>query len=284
MGGPERSLDPAAARGPEAHPSAAELAGYIDALGAGTTAALPGETLDHVEHCPQCQGQILDVHFYLRDPLHRPDPAWARSVFPGRKQRRFWLLPPVRIAAASFAFILLTALFFFLPRQPLTDSPGKERNRLSPAPEMAGPALPGAPKKTAEKIAAAGREPSPQTVAKNKAAAGPRTGDAFAVNPNLESMVGSRSRSFMIEVYSPPNHVTLPGEITFAWKEFNREPLDLVIVNNRNETIFKTAAVGGVYHFRASLPPGCYYWKLESASELFYVGKFSVAAAPTSPK
>jgi hypothetical protein len=106
--------------------------------------------------------------------------------------------------------------------------------------------------------------------------------DAFAVNPNLESMVGSRSRGLSIEVYSPPNQATLIGEIAFSWKDFRRESLSLVIVNNRNDAVFRNPVSGGSFLFRGTLRPGCYYWKLESPAELYYVGKFFVPAGPTS--
>ena len=284
MADPERTLAPAAAPGAPAHPPAADLARYIDALGAGTTAALPGKLLDHVESCPHCQGQILDVHFHLQDPLRRPDTAWARKILAGNKRRSAWLLPSARIAAAAFAFILLSALIFFLPRPPLSDPRPGNTTRLSPAPEIPVPDQPLAGKKIGVEAGNSGAGRSPGSHANNRKGAGTDKSPAFAVNPNLESMVGSRSRSFLIEVHSPPNHVTLSGEITFAWKEFSREPLNLVIVNNRNETIFKNAAGKGVFKFHDTLSPGCYYWKLESENDLFYVGKFFIAAGPIYPK
>jgi hypothetical protein len=189
----------------------------------------------------------------------------------------------LRATAALFVFTVLLAVYSFLTRSGPTDSSAREQPLVSiPAGTTPSPASgpERIPASSGGKVAA-GRMTAPAARTGTGGPVGDR--DAFAANPNLESMVGSRSRGLVIEVYSPPNHVTFSQEITFAWKEFSHEPLSLIIVNNRNETMFMNPVSGGVFLFRAALPPGCYYWKLESASELYYVGKFFIAAGPTSP-
>ena len=286
---------PADALVPNAHPPAEDLARYIDGLGDGRASfsypgrspvliPLPASLIEHVENCAHCQGQILDVQFYLRDPLRAIDPLRVAGIPPAAHRRPVWLFPALRIAAAAFMFILLAAIFYQLPRHHL------------PAPETAirteplRQPVPGArsPEAGSENRAPARRQGEPDRpgeAAANGASARDRgIPDVFAVNPNLESMVGSRSRGLAIEVYSPPNQARLTGEITFSWKEFKRESLSLVIVNNRNAAIFSTPVSGGSFLFRGTLRPGCYYWKLESPSELYFVGKFFVPADPTSPE
>lgn len=266
----------------DAHPPAEDLASYVDALRDGDAPRLPASLASHVEHCGECQGQIIDVLFYLQDPLKEAVSAGIRAAFPARKHT---VRVPMflRAAAALFVFTLLLAFYSFLTRSGPTDSSARKQPLVSiPVGPTASP-FPGAVSVPLPRSGkgAAGRTTAPAARRGNDGST--RNRDAFAVNPNLESMVGSRSRGLVIEVYSPPNHVTVSQEITFAWKEFSHEPLNLIIANNRNEMMFMNPVSGGVFLFRAALPPGCYYWKLESAGELYYVGKFFIAAGTTSP-
>jgi hypothetical protein len=270
----------------DCHPGAWELARYIDALRADADmdAGLPRQLVEHVENCQYCQSQILDVHLYLQDPLTEPDTAAAREIFPARKRPLIRLFPVVRIAAAAFVFTLLMTIYFILPHRQSPDplagnKPGAAAQPDIPSDFRTNASQDQAPESGSSRTV----RPAPPGAKKGN---GNRLGrrSAFAVNPNLESMVGSRSRGLVIEVYSPPNHVTLSQGITFSWKEFSHEPLSLTIVNNRNETIFRNQVSGGSFLYRDVLPFGCYYWKLESAAELYYVGKFFVDASLTSPK
>jgi hypothetical protein len=279
-----RSFIPEAVSDREAHPLAEDLARYVDYLREPRSVKLPGPIAEHLENCPACQSQVLDVFFYLQDPLREPDSSSAAKIFQARKLRQNWLYPAMRIAAAAFVFILLMTFHLSRPRRQALDYPeeSKRAPQLSDSVASSRP-LPALAPAQHDRNAATIRQddlPLPNKGDTKR----PEKRDAFAFNTNLESMVGSRSRGLTIEVYSPPNHVTLAQEITFAWKEFSREPLNLTIVNNRNESIFKSPVSGGVFLFRVALPSGCYYWKLESASELYYVGKFFVRTDLKSPK
>jgi hypothetical protein len=66
--------------GADAHPGAGDLAGYIDSLRNGMPPQLPEALVSHVENCRDCQEQILDVFFYLQNPLQGPDPLKVSSV------------------------------------------------------------------------------------------------------------------------------------------------------------------------------------------------------------
>jgi len=276
-----RSLFEKMPAGTEFHPPAEDLARYVDSLRNREIPRLPPGLVSHVENCSHCQGQILDVFFYLQDPLKEPDTARVRKAFPAKKHV-FWLPTALRLAAALFVFTLLLSFYFFLPRHQAQDSIAPSQPDASPPPAIAAPALPAKDLAPEPRSRKAGRPVVPAAQKRHGSLNEKR--DAFAVNPNLESMVGSRSRGLVIEVYSPPNHVSLSQEITFSWKEFSREPLSLTIVNNRNETIFKNPVSGGAFQFQTALPSGCYYWKLESTNELYYVGKFFVSADATFPK
>ena len=282
---------------PNEHPPAEDLARYIDGMGAGRDGRtafsypgpspaqipLPAPLIEHVENCVHCQGQILDVLFYLRNPLRGIDPLQVADTPPVASRRPAWLFPALRIAAAAFVLILLSTVFFRLPRRHLPAPETAIRNEPLQQPLPVEPP----PQPGSEDRAPARRQGDKdrrlETAAEGSNARGREFPDAYAVNPNLESMVGSRSRGLSIEVYSPPNQARLTGEITFSWKEFKRESLSLVIVDNRNDAVFRSPVSGGSFLFRGTLRPGCYYWKLESPSELYYVGKFLVPAGPTSP-
>jgi hypothetical protein len=266
------------------HASVEDLAWYVDAFRFGMKEKLSARLVEHVENCHHCQGQIMDVLFYLRDPQREPDTASVRKVFPAKKRLPIWFFPASRIAAAAFAFILLMTFFFFLPRRQVLDSSGGSKAD-APLPPVLATHSQKAPAKDSSPEPASGAASRTIAAVTHKGNAGKSENrDAFAVNPNLESMVGSRSRGLNIEVYSPPNRVTLSREITFSWKEFSHEPLSLTIVDNHNELLFKIPVSGGHFLFRSLLPAGCYYWKLESATELYYVGKFFVNDVPRSPK
>lgn len=264
----------------EPHLPELDVARCIDSLRAGRAPDLPARLLGHVENCSHCQGQILDVLFFMRDPRQETDAEAIRKMFPARKRGPAWLPAAARIAAAACAFILLLTLYFALSRRQVSFAPAAGVAGVS-TPPAAAPSVPALPARGPEN---AGAGPSPAAAARNGGFRQSEKRDAFAVNTNLESMVGSRSRGLTIEVYSPPNQVTLGQGITFRWKEFSREPLSLTIVNNRNETIFSHPASGGIFQFNAALAPGCYYWKLESATDLYYVGKFFYAAKATFPE
>ena len=106
----------------------------------------------------------------------------------------------------------------------------------------------------------------------------------FSINPNLEYMVNSKSRSFVIQVQSPSNNSLVSEEIFFAWSKFTQEAINLIILNNRNEIVFSSLVNDNQIKFKGKLAPGLYYWKLESQNELYHIGKFIVPLQSTRPK
>jgi hypothetical protein len=261
------------------------LASYVDALLQRNIPQLPVGLLNHVENCPHCQAKILEIHLYLRNPLVPTATAQLRNIFQSKKTSLLtWLPRAGRVAAALFVVTLLASVYFLILRN---DAPFIQIN-----PE--NKAIADHDKTAAVKQ---NQEPSQPLPLKNvistsqkENAADMHKGnfnkktDAFAINYNLESMVDSRSRSFVVEVYAPANNTYLENQILFSWREFGHVPLNLVILNNRNETVIKSPVSNSQFKFTDKLPPGCYYWKLESADELYYVGKFFIASGSNFPK
>jgi hypothetical protein len=261
------------------------LAAYVDALLQKRVLQLPVGLLDHVENCPLCQAKILETHLYLRNPLVQPATAGMQSMSPVKKKGLLtWLPLAGRVAAAFFVVTLLTAVYFSWPRN---DYPFYSAQPAIPA---IANQIKTVAVETNQNFSQAIPEKTNSADSQKKNSSRKRTGepckkvDAFAINHNLEFMVGSRSRSFIVEVHSPINNASCKEGIMFSWHEFGREPLSLVILNNRNETVAKSPVSNGHFQFSAKLPPGCYYWKLESANELYYVGKFFIASSSMSPK
>ena len=100
----------------------------------------------------------------------------------------------------------------------------------------------------------------------------------FAVNPAMEYMVGEQFRSGGLEITAPAIGAEFQtGQvIIFRWQGGAQSGLWLYILSNSNETLFSAEVVDNDYFLPMKLNPGLYYWQLEDAEDIFFVGKFSV--------
>jgi hypothetical protein len=268
----------------EMHLQEETLALVVDALLEKRAPQLPVGILDHVENCSCCQARILETFAYLKNPLAEPATARIQSMFLSKKRGALIRMPLAgRVAATLFVGALLAAVYFSFSRNDSLFSPAdrgvqslNDRNKTAAFKQNPDPSRPIKTKNILPK--------QKETFSGNARGKSAGKNNDFAINHNLEFMVDSRSRSFIVEVYSPVNNSSQTEGIMFSWREFGHEPLNLVILNNRNETVFKTPVSNGHYQCSDKLPAGCYYWKLESANELYYVGKFFVGADSMSPK
>lgn len=111
--------------------------------------------------------------------------------------------------------------------------------------------------------------------------------DIYAANfielPHFESRVGQalRSGDFSLAVFAPKTDENFTGEILFRWEiekdggKFNG-PLELKILDNRENLVHAANIESGQYNFKENLAPGLYYWTLDNRGETLYVGKFFV--------
>lgn len=103
---------------------------------------------------------------------------------------------------------------------------------------------------------------------------------AYAANfeplPYYEEMLGDVTRSAAIEVRSPGINEKMTEKIAFQWEMIMDKVVHLKILNNRGIEIFNFTPEQNKFIFAEKLVPGLYYWKLETADELLYVGKFLV--------
>jgi hypothetical protein len=100
--------------------------------------------------------------------------------------------------------------------------------------------------------------------------------DNFTISPNLENLVNAHSRSFSIQVLSPLDGENFNEKVLFQWKADADDRLTLKILSNKEKTLETISVRGSQYVFSQKIPPGLYYWKLESKEELLYLGKFLV--------
>ena len=245
---------------------------YVDYL-LNEKSSKPAENiLNHVESCPICKDNILDVFFCLKN---------FRSL---QKQRPFkYLIPELtieksprkqyaylkRIAASFFIMALfLTFYFTIIDRQLFQnkiDSKGHSSSISNPANQHSLTSI----KSLSRTENIKPSQPEKRSVADSQ-------NKNFTINPNLEYMINSQFRNETIKVNSPANNSTLINNIIFSWESFTAKPIQLKILSNRNEVLFEYTIQTNQFVLKEILFPGLYYWKLENQTDLLYVGKFFI--------
>lgn len=101
-------------------------------------------------------------------------------------------------------------------------------------------------------------------------------GEPFA--PYLEERVGQVHRSAALTILSPQPGAIIDPPPCFRWQDPLKQALTLVLLDaHGNEISSKTVDSGATQAvLQNTLSPGVYYWKLQSADELIYVGKFKL--------
>ena len=260
------------------------MAFYIDALLEKRNPSLADNLLLHVENCGECQNKIIDIFSFLQS-LNTPTKSSQLPRFiPAEKgflKTRRWYSFPGRIAALFTAFLLL-AIYFIVNKNEITSSRVLPDVSRPPTVGVAGLNRKNQQQFPPVRISPATRS-APISRQKNENQQN-KIHLNFSTNPNLEYMVNSKSRSFVISVQSPANNSLVGENISFAWSKFTNEAINLLILNNRNEIVFSRLVSDNQLEFKGKLAPGLYYWKLESRDELFHIGKFIVAMRPSRPK
>jgi len=255
------------------HIGDASVALYVDALLREDLSPLTEEVRDHVEECPECKDKILDLFLFMRNSDSAGEIPVREKVMdmPVRHKPPFHAR---RAAAAFFLFALILIAYFliykpgFLSKEhPLVIHDDTDRQVMS-----RGDTEPAGHPAVNEK----GETKETPTQKNGKTSHSKLPPAGFRVNPNLENMIGSQSRSAVVRVRSPRNNSNPDGDILFAWEETHYKPLQLKILNNKNEALFEYRIENNRIVFNEKLAPGLYYWKLESKTDLLYVGKFFI--------
>jgi hypothetical protein len=98
----------------------------------------------------------------------------------------------------------------------------------------------------------------------------------FMESAYFESFITNyRSNEIQIDRPLPGSTYSYPAEIQFSWRGNIENSLQLIIMNNREELVYKTVVVKE-FTLKNHLDQGLYYWKLESEDELLYLNKFYI--------
>lgn len=104
--------------------------------------------------------------------------------------------------------------------------------------------------------------------------------ESFRESPYLEERIKTQNsmrsgNGFRLVAPASGATFSLQTPILFRWDNPGNEPLYLKILNNEGDRLFSFPATGSELLFREELPPGVYYWKVESKDK-FRIGKFFV--------
>lgn len=235
------------------HLSETGIALYVDALKLGHVHNLPETILQHVEQCDECKMQVMQVAEIMKEEVI--EKRMKHPYFDAEKETSSPFSIIYRIAAV-LVFAAFAGTMYFV----LTDnSPDKETEITHQQVPYHIPA-------------------DSFTVGEKQSPSKPPS-DLFAANyepsPNLEDLVQNEFRSTMIEIVSPKNGIVVPQPVVLQWKN-SGEKITVRVVNNKEIMITSATMHGDRFTVKKKLVPGLYYWKLETDSELLFVGKFFV--------
>ena len=225
------------------------IALYVDALKLNTLEQLPEPVLEHVSECAACKLNIEELFQLLEEEVGKPE---KRLFFFGPRQKLENLNGTIfyRIAAV----VLIGFGLYGITRLGL---PGHSRSKIEGSTQSIPPLT-------------AGIDSSSKGTGKGLLS------DNYAVSPELEGLIGVHYRSNDIEVESPTLGERIHGKVTFKWARGEEEKVILKIVNNKGKEVVVARTNENGYQFSGTLERGLYYWRLETADELLYVGKFFV--------
>ena len=101
----------------------------------------------------------------------------------------------------------------------------------------------------------------------------------FKVNPVLENFINRnvRSEEKEITIITPHINDTLSVPFVFQWKSKLQPALyRIIIVNNKNKTVWVKTSNGERLSFNGKLESGLYYWEILSNDQLKAVSKFYI--------
>jgi hypothetical protein len=106
--------------------------------------------------------------------------------------------------------------------------------------------------------------------------------DNFQPSARLDNLIEQTYQSpQLLATVSPPNDANFENEILFQW-EFQEDggkyagPLEMIILNNKEDDLFRFTVKNDHFRFDEKLPPGVYYWALLTEEEMAYLGRFYV--------
>jgi len=232
---------------------------YVDAMKLKRTAELPKEMLKHVEYCPDCQLQIVELYDVLKNEVY--DTTMKHPYFDRVEEPNVGYTSIMyRVAAVLAGVALLGVGYYFITTTSIQQTPPSLVEKEKPQSiEQQGNLA-----ETNESVRRKETTVQQQDFAAN-----------FVESPNLEDLVQTQFRSIAVEVITPKAGDVVQQPVVFKWKGVN-EPLTIKILSNKERTLASANVNTNSYTTKKILSPGLYYWKLETKDEVIYVGKFLV--------
>jgi len=103
----------------------------------------------------------------------------------------------------------------------------------------------------------------------------------FQHSAYLDNLISQTYQSSTaVQGVAPANDVNFSGEMLFKWQFSGGERqqpngLELRILNNKEEELYKFFVEGNEFSFEDQIDPGVYYWALLSEEEMLYLGRFT---------
>ncbi|MEN8222817.1 MAG: hypothetical protein ABFR36_06115, partial [Acidobacteriota bacterium] len=238
-----------------------------DRLSDGREYSIPDVVRDHLEDCEQCRNSVLDIYSSTLIPGENIKPVMTlfSDEKPVRKPFAYRLV--FRTAATFLILGFITAVYLIMDnKEPVSIRLADKKNNLVTAT--------GKPDVIKEQVTQLTEEE--RTSSLKEESVSEIVHDPFKDNPNLEYMVNSHHRGRLIHIISPEFRILSKKKIVFMWENHIDKKLELKILNNLNETLFKFKAEGSRVEFEGDLSHGLYYWKLEDKENLYHVGKFLI--------
>jgi len=253
--------------GNEGHLTDISIGISADRLNENRENRIPEEIRSHLEMCEFCRNAVMDIYIATMAPAEKKAPVPEMFSAPEPVKKPFLFSPALRTAATLLFLVFAAAVYLVIDHRGLV-------RQLSPELPDQGIEISAGP--------SAGDHPTGIDIvvtkkdAENRKPTASPAHDPFRDNPNLEYMVNSHHRGRMIHIISPETRELENGKIIFRWENHIDKNLILKILNNRNETVFRSKARGSRVEFTGNLAPGLYYWKLEDSENLYHVGKFTI--------
>lgn len=233
------------------HLSESQISFYSESLRNNSDGKLPANILEHVEECMQCKHAVLEIVSILND-IEVEEIVKPQSVT--RSYSFYWK------AAAVIFILLLPAYFLFTYHGTEIVQTASTTNDVSAEPNKA-PLI-------SDKKSAGTQNNKHNDLAAN---------DIYAPIPEYDYMCGENFRSDKVfDVTSPSLSEQSKGPIKFNISFKNKTERTVTVFNNKNEHVFYKQFNEDALVLDHSFPPGLYYWKIETPSDLLYISKFTI--------
>lgn len=229
-----------------------EIALYADALRSNSENQLPPHFLEHVEECVECKSAILELVAIVGDIENEDEIEPAKEKLTSLRKTIYTYLK-----AAAVVVALALPSYFYISHNSFNQQKIKS---------------PSVSKKLSTIKEEDVQELNNQSLAQNNSS----SADLYTPIAEYEAVCGESYRSEKIDVISPSNSKEVKEKIKFDITFQKKGERVLKIFNNKDIEIFQEKLHKSSFTHEVSLPNGLYYWKLETTSDLLYLGKFTI--------